>query len=126
MNQFSLAFPEGAAVCAAGDYLLCRRPGEAWRVYRVEDILTVKRLVPVVDDPSTLMLEEHLLDSVTPAYHEEVQLLLTAFDPTFDDEPEALQAVRQQTLHERERGLLRPARELNAPDCRAVRTADTA
>ena len=123
MGQFSIAFPEGSVVCAAGDCLICHHSAAGWQVYRVEDILLVKRLVPFLNDPSTLRIEEDLLDSMTPAYFNEVQLLLTAFDPDFTDESKALQAIHLQTLTERAKRLLRPAREFTEPDCRVVRQA---
>jgi hypothetical protein len=123
MDQFSITFPNGAVVCAAGDYLICRHSGEGWKVYRVEDLLLVKRLMPLANDPSTLFIEEHMLDSMTPAYFNEVQLLLTAFDPDFADESKALQAIHLQTLTVRAKGLLRLAREFTEPDCRVVRQA---
>jgi hypothetical protein len=125
MNQFSIAFPKGAVVCAAGNYLICHPSPERWQVYRVEDILLVKRLVPLLDDPSILLIEEHMLDSMSPAYFNEAQLLLTAVDPDFTSEAEALQAIHLQKLTERAKGLLRPAREFTKPDCRVVRQANT-
>jgi hypothetical protein len=121
MDQFSIAFPKGAVVCAAGDYLICHPSGEGWQVYRVEDILLIKRLVPLLDDPSMLLIEEQMIDSIAPAYFNEVQLLLTVFDPIFADEPEALQALYHQTLAERAKGLLRPAHGFTESDCRVVR-----
>ena len=120
MNQFSVAFPTGAVVCTAGDYLICHHLGREWTVYKIEDLLLIKRLIPAQDDPSMLLIEEHMLDSMTPAYFNEVQLLLTTFDPDFTGELEALQAINCQTLTERAKGLLRPAREFTEPDCRLV------
>jgi hypothetical protein len=122
MDQFYIAFPKGAAICTPGDYLICHNLAEAWQVYRVEDILLVKRLVPLLNNSSTLIFEEHLLDSMTPAYFNEVQLLLTAFNSNFTDEPEVLQAIHHKTLTEGAKGLLRSAREFAEPDCRVVRT----
>ena len=78
MNPVFVAFPEGAVVCAPGDYLICRNPAEGWQVYRVDDLLLVKRLIPLPHDPSTLMLEEHARDSMPPTYPEEAELLMTA------------------------------------------------
>lgn len=120
MDQFSIAFPRGAVVCTAGDYLICHHLGREWRVYKVEDLLLLKRLIPVDNAPSMLLIEEHLLDSMTPAYFNEVQLLLTAFVAYFTNESEALQAIHRQTLTERTKGLLRPAREFTEPNCRLV------
>jgi hypothetical protein len=125
MDQYSVAFPEGAVVCTPRDYLICRHLGEGWQVYRVEDLLMVKRLIPRATDPPTLIIEEHLLDSMAPAYFNEVQLLLTALDPKFAGEQEALQAIYHQTLTERVEGLLRPIREFTEPECRVVHPAST-
>jgi hypothetical protein len=125
MNNLSLSFPETSVVWAPGDFLICRcRPGERGRVYRVEDLLLAKRLIPHLPDPSTLSIEEHLLDSMAPAYFNEVQLLLTAFDPEFANEQEALQAIYGHTLTERAKGLLRAAREFTQSHCRAVHPAN--
>jgi hypothetical protein len=90
-------------------------------VYRVDDLLLVKRLLPLSSDPSRLIVEEHAVDSVAPAYVQEVELLVTAFAPDFADEPQAVQAIQRHALTERARGLLRSAREFPASDCRIVR-----
>lgn len=124
MGEFSIAFSKGSVVCAPGDYLICHR-GEGWKVYKVEDLLLVKRLVPVLTDPPELLIEEHALDSMTPAYANEVQFLVTLFDSDFDDESAALQAIHQQTLTGRTKGLLRPAREFPELDCQVVHRPDT-
>jgi len=125
MDQFCVAFPKGSVVCAAGDYLICCHSGEERKIYRVEDLLLVKRLLPSLNDPSTLLIEEHTLDSMSPAYGSEVQLLLTAVDPEFAGEPTALPAIHLQTPTERAKGLLRPARDFTEPDCTVVRRATT-
>lgn len=121
MNQFSIAFPEGSVVCNAGDYLVCQCSATEWRVYRVEDILLIKRLVPFKQNPSILLIEEHMLDSMTPAYFNEVQLLLTVTASVFADELKALQAIQLQTLDEQTQGVLRPAHEFSESDCRVFR-----
>ncbi|WP_157237936.1 hypothetical protein [Desulfobacter curvatus] len=101
--------------------MICHHSPAGWQVYRVEDILLVKRLLPVRNDPSTLLIEEHMLDSMTPAYFNEVHLLLTVLDLDFTDESKAIQAIHLQTLNERTRGVLRPASEFTEPDCRVIR-----
>lgn len=125
MDQFSIAFPKGAVACAPGDYLICHHSGDGWKVYRVEDILLIKRLVPFLNDPSMLLIEEHMLDSMPPAYFNEVQLLLTEFESNFTDESEALQSIRLQALTERARGLLRAGHDFTETDCRVVRPEKT-
>ncbi|MCS6303122.1 MAG: hypothetical protein H8K07_05590 [Nitrospira sp.] len=89
-------------------------------MYRVENIILVKRLLPLLNNPATLLIEEQMLDSMSPVYHNEVQLLLTAFDPIFSNESEAVQAIHLQNLTERVEGLLRLARGFSERDCRVV------
>lgn len=125
MDQTSVFFPDGSVVCAPGDYLICHPSGERWKVYRVEDLLLVKRLVPMLTDPSALLVEEHMLDSVGPAYFNEVQLLLTALDPDFKEKSEALQAINDQKLTEGVKGLLRSALEFAESDCSVVPQANS-
>lgn len=124
MDLFSIEFPKGAVVCTTGDYLICRHSATKWQVYRVEDILLARRLIPFQNDISTLVIEEHMSDSKIPAYFNEVQLLLTEVGPDFPDQSIALQAIRLQTLNERVKGLLRPAREFTEQDCKVVRKAN--
>jgi hypothetical protein len=87
----------------------------------VEDILVVSRLFAGGTTPITLRPEEDLLDSMTPAYFGEVQLLVRAFDPDFADEAAATAAVQRDALSERASGLLRAAREFSETDCRVFR-----
>ena len=120
MSEITVAFPSGSVICAPGDYLVCRNSGSRWKVYQVEDLLLIKRLIPVLNDPASLFIEEHMLDSMSPAYHNEVQLLLTAYEPDFADESEAAQAINLQTLAEQVRHLLRPAKEFPESECRVI------
>ena len=121
MDLPTLKFPPGAHLCAPGDYVVRRTGVGRWELFRVDDLLLAKRLIPLAGDPGTLVPEEHTLDSAAPAYFDEVLLLLTAFESTFDDEPAARRAIDGQALKERAGGLLRPAREFSARDCRTVR-----
>lgn len=123
MDQVFVNIPDGSVKCTPGDYLIFHRPDARWQVYRVEDLLLVKRLVAMPADPSALMIEGHALDSVAPAYFNEVHLLLTAFAPDFIGEPEAVQAIHGQTLIEHVKGLLRPSHEFSEPNCRVIRPA---
>ena len=114
-------FPPGGIECRPGDHVICREASGRWIVYRVEDLLLVKRLIVPLSAPTSLALEEDLLDSITPAYFREVHLLLTSFDPDFADESAARDAVARQTLTEREHGLLRSAQNFLATTCHVVR-----
>jgi len=114
------AFPADGVECLAGDYILYPQADMHWQVYRVDDILAVRRLVASATVPVTLTPEDTLLDSQTPAYFGEVHLLLTVFDPAFADKAAASQAVQQRTLTERTRGLLRCARDFPRDACQVV------
>ena len=116
-------FPEGSVECAPRDYLICGPRDARWSVYRVDDILLVKRLMPRLTPPASLVAEEDVLDSMTPAYFREVQFLVTAFDPDFADESAARHAIARHELHERAHGLLRAAREFPQTQCRVFRPA---
>lgn len=120
MELFSIDFPAGSVVCAAGDYLICRHSSEAWKVYRVDDLLLVKRLVPLLNDPRRLIVEEQMLDSISPAYFNEVQLLLTAFESNFTDEAQALRTIHLQLLTERSTRLLRSASDFTDGECKVI------
>jgi hypothetical protein len=118
MRRMQLTFPSGCIECMAGDYLI----GQDWLVFRVDDLLSVSRLVALDTQPITLMAEDTLLDSMTPAYFGEAHLLLTAFDPVFADETAARQAILGNTLVERARGLLRSARDFPKDAWQVVRS----
>ena len=122
----TISFPPGAPVCGPGDHLVCPLPSGRWGVYRVEDLLLVERLVPLLPDPSALMREANLLDSMAPAYDGEVHLLLTVADGEFPDASAAEAAVRQGGLADRMAGVLRSARDVSDPACRVIRGADPA
>jgi hypothetical protein len=107
--------------CEPGDHLLCKTPDGELVVYRVEDLLLVKRLVRLGSEGSDLVLEEHLLDSVAPAYFNEVHLLLTELEPSLSSEEEAVEAIRAHRLTTRAEGLLRSARDFTRTRCRVFR-----
>lgn len=118
------AFPADSVECKVGDYLLCLQPDTRWHVYRVDDIVAVRRLVPSATSPVTLSPEDTLLDSLAPAYFGAVYLLLTFFDPVSGDEAAARQAIRNKLLGEHLRGLLRSARDFPKDACKVVAPAE--
>jgi len=77
-------------------------------------------LVALNTDPITLMAEDTLLDSMTPAYLGETHLLLAAFDPIFANEAIARESILGNTLIERTCGLLRSARDFPKDDFQVV------
>lgn len=119
-----LTFPPGGIECRTGDYLIApqfgQHVGQDWHIFRVDDILSVSRLVALNTEPITLMAEDTLIDSMTPAYFGETYLLLTAFDAVFANEATARQAILGNTLIERTRGLLRSASDFPKDACQVV------
>jgi hypothetical protein len=113
--------PPESVECEPGDHLLCRTPDGRLEVYLVEDLLLVKRLVRLAGETPDLVLEELLLDSVAPAYFNEVHLLLTALEPSPGSEEEAVEAVRTGRLTAAAEGLLRSAREFTRSRCQVFR-----
>lgn len=114
------AFPADSIECKVGDYILAPRKDMQWQVFRVDDILALRRLVATATQPLFLVPEDTLLDSMKPAYFGEVHLLLTVFDPVFADEAAAREAIRQGTLNERMHGLLHCVGEFPKHVCQVM------
>ncbi|MCZ7381171.1 MAG: hypothetical protein O8C64_06340 [Candidatus Methanoperedens sp.] len=92
MNLETLTFPSESIRCERGDYIMQRGAGGGRiRVYRVEEMVKLSRLVPFGKD--ALIEEQTILDSERPAFMDEVHLLLTAFDLDFASLEEAIRAV---------------------------------
>jgi hypothetical protein len=91
MNLETLSFPGGSIRCQRGDYLLQRGAAGRVRVYRVKDLVKLKRLVPFEKD--ALVEEQAILDSERPAYMGEIHLLLTAVERDFASLEEARRAL---------------------------------
>lgn len=81
--------PSGAVRCERGDVVarlenpdLARKPDPpVVRLYRVEDVVRLVRLVPF--GAETFVDEDDLLDSVPPAYLDQAHVLLRAIGPPF-------------------------------------------
>jgi hypothetical protein len=91
MTPETFTFPIESIRCARGDYILQREAGGRVRVYRVDDVVKLSRLVPFLNN--TLIRQETLLDSERPAYMDEIHLLLTSFERDFASLEEATRAV---------------------------------
>ncbi len=112
MTEISIQYPVDTVRCFRGDYVLRRSADGLWEVFLVEDVLCVSRLVRLGSgDSATLTEERALLDSVAPAYHGEIHLLLTSFEPCFATAEQAAAAIGTSRLTARVTGLLRDIRE---------------
>ena len=117
MELTTYSFPDSAVQCEPGNYLLCQTPENDLIVYRVRDLLLVKRLIPLKIKPPALVIEDNLLDSVAPTYRDEVHLLLTSFENKFTSQEEAVGAVQKGLLTESTSGLLRNAHDFPRTTC---------
>jgi hypothetical protein len=81
MMQETLAFPSGSIRCQRGDYIMERIAEGRVRVYRVEELVRLSRLVPFGED--ALIDEQAVLDSERPAFVDEIHLLVTPFERDF-------------------------------------------
>jgi hypothetical protein len=102
MNLKTVKFPAPSIRCQRGDYLLQARDGRI-RVYWVEDLVKLSRLVPFGED--ALVEEQAILDSERPAYKDEIYLLLTVYERGAASLVEAKRAVRRGDLGPATEGL---------------------
>lgn len=114
MTPETFKFPLESIRCQRGDYILQRETGGRIRVYLVNDLLKLSRLVPFLRD--TLIQEETLLDSERPAYMGEIHLLFTDFARDFASSEEATRAI--------EAGDLGPTTEGRCMDIRRFPTSN--
>jgi len=89
-----LRFPAGAVECRSGDHLVRREDGR-WRIFLVQELVLLSRLLPTEGPgPVELLEERHLRDS-EPAWRSgEVHLLVTEYLRTFADRAGAAAAIR--------------------------------
>ena len=91
MTIETLTFPSESIRCQQGDYILQWGAGGHLRVYRVEDLVKLSRLVPFGKD--ALIEEQTILDSERPTFMDEIHLLITAFDRDFASIEETIRAI---------------------------------
>jgi hypothetical protein len=120
MELATYKFPTESINCEPGDYLVCEVQEGKPVIYWVEDLLLVKRLVRLSTESSDLVLEENLLDSVAPAYFNEVYLLLTELEPGVSSEKDVVKAIRTCQLTEKTRGILRNSRYFTKSNCQVI------
>jgi hypothetical protein len=92
MTLKTVMFPAGSIRCQRGDYILQHTADDSIRVYAVQDLVKLSRLVPFGED--ALVDEQAILDSEQPAFKDDIYLLLTAYERDFGSLEEAAHAVR--------------------------------
>ena len=81
MEIIDYQFPVGAVVCEQGDYLFCGEPGGEHKLYRVEDLVLIRKLYRMTGEAEPTYFEaERLVDSAGPHYPDEIHLLLMIVD----------------------------------------------
>ncbi len=96
MSPDTIMFPEKSIRCQRGDYIIQWGPDGRFRVYRVEDLVKLSRLMPFGKD--ALIEEQTILDSERPAFMNEIYLLITAFDRDFFSLEETTRAIEAGVL----------------------------
>ncbi len=102
-------FPDGSLSCRPGDHIVIKLDERTWRVFKVQDIVRLTRLLPLGSGENANLIDESLaLDSKAPTYDAEVFLLLDSFERTFGGRTEAESAFHAGSL-----GPARPGTCLN-------------
>jgi hypothetical protein len=91
MPSETITFPNDSIRCRRGDYILRSGVGGLVRVYRVDDLIKLSRLLPWGD--AAVIEEGALLDSERPAFMDEIHLLLSVFDRSFASFEEGAHAI---------------------------------
>jgi hypothetical protein len=99
MSNVTFKLPSGAVNCRSGDYLLQQTGAYVWKVFRVQELIALSRLLPIGGRDATEFLEErHAMDSQKPLGMDEIHVLLTVFAAAFNSEKAAIQAIDVETL----------------------------
>jgi hypothetical protein len=114
-----VTLPEGSVRCLAGDHLI-ERAGDRWRVFRVQDFVTVERLEVLMRDGEPEELVPEMPDGIGPAYRGP-HLLLTAYAERFADRDAARAAITSEALGEAQDRVCRALAEFPAETTDVVR-----
>ena len=101
MNQTTYTFPKDTIECRQGDYVISKTSYDKWKVFLVDDLVLLSRLVPLQFPHGVELIEEkNTLDSAKPARMGDIHLLVTAFAKDFATSDEAAEAVKNKNLGE--------------------------
>jgi hypothetical protein len=106
-TKITYQFPEDAIQCGGGDYIVNVQE-QCWKVFLVEQVVFVARLIPLRFEDSIELIEEKdtIRSRETPERHE-IHLLLTSFADEFQSSEEAVEAIKCGRLVQAMRGLCR-------------------
>jgi|SRR6266567_1339838 len=98
-HAMTYLFSAEAVECFAGDYIVRRTPEGRSRVFRVDDLVFLSRLVPLRFPTRVELIEEkNTVDSRKPAYFDEIHVLLTAFGREYATYSEAVESIKANAL----------------------------
>jgi len=99
MKQTTHSFPKDAIQCRQGDYVISRTTDGKWKVFRIEDVVLLSRLVPLQFPYGLEWVEEKdAMDSARPAGWGEIHLLGKSFVREFATSQEATESIKNKTL----------------------------
>ncbi|REG22533.1 hypothetical protein ATI61_11963 [Archangium gephyra] len=97
MEHSTHALPVGTVDFRKGDFILSRSQDGQWKVFRVDDIVLVSRLVALNFKHGVEFIEEKdVLDSARP----EIYVVVTSFSRAFPASPQAVEAIKTKALGE--------------------------
>jgi hypothetical protein len=99
MSDATRQLPEGTVNCRSGDYLITPAAEDVWKVFEVETLVAISRLLPIGDRTATEFIEEHhALDSERPMGMDEIYILATVFMESFGSQDAAVRAIESTDL----------------------------
>jgi hypothetical protein len=101
MAQTTFTFPKDTIECRRGDYIISMSGQGKWRVFLVDDLVLLSRLVPLrFPHGIELIQEKDMMDSAKPSRLGEIHVLATSFKKDFPTSDAAAEAIRNKTLGE--------------------------
>lgn len=106
-------FPKNTIHCIEGDYVLQEVDNQGWRVYFVEDLFLLSRLIPFNSrEKGNVLVEEiDFVDSKVPKRAGEIHVLLSLYEKKFSSHQEAVQAIEKGMLGESTQNLCKSIKE---------------
>ena len=115
-------FPKGVIQCQQGDFIARKSGNGAWKVFLVEDMFFLSRLIPINARDSVVLAEQiDFMDSAKPPKWKEIHLLISEFEKEYRSSEEAFEAIKSGTLGDSTRGLCRSINEFPKVNSRIYR-----
>jgi hypothetical protein len=96
--QMTYRLPEGVVYAKPGNYVLCRKPEGSYRVYQVQDMYLVERLLPVETTLGGTAPEFVAHSLVAASAEPQIRYLVNEFEKTFPSRTSAIESIAQRSL----------------------------